>query len=144
MSIEEKTISGLQADFDRTIRPEYVETYSFEYTYRLFLVLCFTKRNQVNALPTSRIDSLEPMFHQGLVNCVGALNANKGLSMNEEAKDQYASFATTMLMRYLKGGLEANPVALAKQVSKAMEKRLYTDKILEPDIHVTRVFLERK
>ncbi len=143
MRKEENPIEAIQADFDKALRPELMEAYSFEYVYRLFLILCSTKRDLIDSCEHGELDQLESTFREGLKTCVARLNHDKGLSMDEEAEAQFASIASTNIMLYIKGGMETNPVTVAKQVSKAMEKKLYTDGVLARNIHVTRVFTER-
>ncbi len=144
MSPEEIHISTIQGDYDRTMRPALMESYSFEYAYRLFLVLCSSKRNLISSLSSKELDVLEPDFHNGMKECIAALNEDKGLGISDTLQEQYASFATTNLLRYLKGGMRPNPVSLATQVAKALENKLYQDGVLDPDIEAISVFLEKK
>ena len=137
-------ITLVRADYDRTVKPELMEAYSFEYAYRLFLVLCSSKKNLISSLTNEEIKDLEPFFKEGLKNCIERVGEKKGLSINEELGDRYAEFATKSLVRYIRGGMEPDPSDLAKQVTKAMEKKLYADGVLEPDIRAMRVFTERR
>jgi hypothetical protein len=137
-------ISLIRADYDRTVKPALVETYSFEYVFRLFLILCSTKPSLIKSLSAKEIDVLEPTFLSGMKACISALNEEKGLSMDASLVDQYAAFATSTLLRYLKGGMGPSPVSVAGQVAKALEEKLYSDGVLDPRIDVTNVFLEKR
>ena len=142
MTKEEDALQRIKGDFDRTVKPALVETYSFEYVYRLFLILCSTKPTLISSLSKEELDGLEPFFLQGMEACISALSDKKGLFMDDSLQQRYASLATTTLLHYLKGGMEPDSAALAKQVAKALEKRLYSDGVLEPDIRPMRVFVE--
>ena len=142
MTKDADALTLIRGDFDRSIRPTLVETYSFEYAYRLFLILCASKPSVIHALSAEELDGLQPFFLEGLETCIEALSQKKGLDMDQSLKERYATLATTTLLRFLKGGMEPDSAALAKQVAKALEKRLYTDGVLEPDIRAMRVFCE--
>ncbi len=137
-------ISLIKGDYDRTVKPALVETYSFEYVYRLFLILCSTKPSVINSLTSKEIDVLEPTFLTGMKACISVLNEDKGLAMEEPLQEEYATFATKTILRYLKGGMGPNPASLAGQVAKAMEEKLYQDGVLDHGIDVTSVFVEKK
>ncbi len=137
-------LSLIRDDYDRAVKPSLVESYSFEYVYRLFLVLCTSKPSVINSLTAKEIDVLEPTFLTGMKSCISALNEDKGLSMGEPLQEEYAVFATKTIIRYLKGGMGPSPVTLAKDVAKAMEEKLYSDGVLDPNIRVTNVFVEPK
>ena len=132
----------IQGDFDRAVKPSLVESYSFEYAYRLFLVLCSSKPNAIKSLNPKEFDALEPSFLTGVKACIAVLNEDKGLTMDEGQQEEYASIAAKTLIRYLKGGMGPSPAALASQVAKALEDKLYQDGVLDPNIAVTKVFLE--
>ena len=142
MPKEVDALTLIQGDFDRAVKPSLVESYSFEYAYRLFLVLCSCKPNAIKSLDPKEFDVLEPSFLAGVKACISVLNEDKGLTMNEGQQEEYASFAAKTLIRYLKGGMGPSPVALASQVAKALEDKLYKDGVLELGVTATSVFVE--
>ena len=144
MGNDQESITLIKGDYDRTVRPALMESYSFEYAYRLFLILCSTKPSVIHSLSAKEIDVLEPTFLSGMKECIASLNEDKGLSMDPALQEKYASFATSTIIRYLKGGMEPSPVSLAGQVARSLEDKLYEDGVLDPNVRVTRVFVEAK
>lgn len=142
MSKEVDALTLIRGDFDRAVKPSLVESYSFEYAYRLFLILCSSKPGVISSLSEKELNELESFFQSGLETCIETASSKKGLEIDDALRKRYAGIATTTLMRYLKGGMEPDSTALAKQVAKSLEKHLYSDGVLEPDIKVVRVFLE--
>ena len=142
--VDEAILATIRSDFAKTIESKLVESYSFEYAYRLFLVLCSTKPSVIHSLSSSEIDVLEPTFLSGMKACIADLNVDKGLAMEPSVQEKYASFATSTLIRYLKGGMGTSPVSLAGQVARSMEEKLYEDGILDKGIQATKVFVESR